>query len=307
MKTSSLFLSLCFSLLLLHQPAYAQEEERVISLAPSLTELMFALGAGDILVGRTTYATHPPEASKLPSVGTYYRPNLESILALQPQTVLAAPDGNPKAILESLENLGIEVLRFDPANFAALQADLQTLGKRFDRVDYATVLNARINKQLALLEQKKHEKEAARHLGLNPQPETQPPPRALLLLQLSPPIAASAQSFVGEIPNLVGMENCVQSESLYPPLSVETLLTLAPDVLLLTGMDAGDMPSGAGETPVVFQATPEQLSQMQSLWAGWANIPAVQNGHVYFLNPDIFSRPSLRLLDGLFILQGRMP
>lgn len=276
-------------------PALAQEKERVVSLAPNLTELMFALGAENFLVGRTTYATYPPEAKALPSVGTYYRPNLEAILALKPDIVLAMADGNPKATLESLEKLGVEVIRFNPTNFEELKATLQTLGSRFGKDETAAVLSSQINARLALLAQKAGEKAGSKsHTG------------AVLLLQLTPPIAASVNSFVGEMPERAGLKNRIRTQALYPALTVEYLLTLAPDVLLLAGMDTHKNPPGTA-IPAVRKADEAQLIEMQELWAGWENIPAVRNGQVYFLNPDIFTRPSLRLVDGLFDLLEALP
>ncbi len=302
-KTALFFLRFCVYLCVclglavigMAPAAFAQEKERVVSLAPNLTELMFALGAESFLVGRTTFATYPAQAENLPSVGTYYRPNVEAILALNPGIVLATPDGNPKPILESLEKLGIEVIRFNPTNFEELKGTLQTLGSRFGKEKNAAALSAHIDAQLALLEQQCGEKAGSKsHAG------------AVLLLQLSPPIAASDQSFVGEMPEFACLKNRIHAETLYPALTVEALLALEVDVLLLAGMDTRETTPGS-PIPAVRKADAAQLADMQALWAGWESIPAVRNGQVYFLNPDIFTRPSLRLLDGLFALQKALP
>ena len=95
---------------------------RIVSLAPSLTETLFALGAGDRLVGVTDYCDHPPEVSRIARVGGFVNPNLEAIIALRPDLVLAVPNGGAKALVERL-GVAVEVVVGDPANLKITSAE----------------------------------------------------------------------------------------------------------------------------------------------------------------------------------------
>lgn len=103
--------------------------KRIVSLAPSITECLFAIGAGDRVVGVTQFSNYPQEVKRLPKVGSYIYPSIEKILSLKPDLILATKDGNPRHIVLKLRNIGIKVFVVDPRDIHSLFSTMLVLGK----------------------------------------------------------------------------------------------------------------------------------------------------------------------------------
>lgn len=244
--------------------------ERVIALAPNLLELVYDLGVEEILVGRSQFATFPPESQKLPAVGSYYRPDLEKIIALRPTLCLAITDGTPIHVLERLETLGIEVFRSNPKSFADLHTLILQLGERLQRKTQAEKLAKQLNSKLQALTQQVQQAQKE-HAS----------PKVLFQLQTNPCIVAGQATFIDQLIKLAGGTNVVTSPN-YPRLSSEEILALQPDIILAVGMTGPNQESG----------------KIKATWDGY-DLPATRNNRVYELNPDIFNRISLRSLEAL--------
>jgi len=241
---------------------------RIISLAPSITEIIFDLGQQNRLVGVTRYSTYPPAAAKLPRVGTYVRLDLERILALQPDLCLAVKDGNPIAAIRRLGDLGIPVYALDPRDMAAIMETIRSLGELLDARQAAEALlsdmESRINRIRLRLQR----------AGSRP--------RVFLQIGISPMVSVGPNTLGDELIRLAGGINVVSGDAPYPVLSREQILALAPEVYIITSMDR----------EMAFEKTREE-------WRQWSQMPAVRNQRMHLINSDLTDRPSPRLVDGL--------
>lgn len=206
--------------------AAAAAPSRVVSLAPSLTETVFALGAGDRIVGVTDYDAFPPAVASLPRVGSFAAPSLEAIAALRPDLVLATEDGNPEAAVAKLRSLGIPVAVYTPRTFAQIEETCRALAATFGLQakgsSLANALAARRGKVAA---------------AINGEPAV----RCVLLLSVSPLIACSKTTFLHDLIATAGGDNLAAAlPGNYPVLSPEGLVLMAPSVVILSTMEPGN-------------------------------------------------------------------
>jgi len=247
------------------------DPKRVIALAPSITEIIFALGQQARLKGTTQFSNYPAEAAQLPKVGSYVRLDLERIVALNPDLCIAIKDGNPKAIIDRLQSLDIPVFAVNPRNLESLLQTIQRIGG---------ILNASA-KAKTLIENMRNRMQKVDNLvsGIDRRP------RVFIQIGIFPIISAGSNTFIDELIDRAGGINVAAGNNAYPHFSREQVLALAPDVLIVTTMAR----SGAFEKA---KADWNRLSQM----------PAVRKNRIYMVNSDLFDRPSPRLFDALEIL-----
>lgn len=328
LRTVVLLLALAWPVFPAHATVIPQ---RVVSLAPNVTELLFAIGAEDQLVGRSQYSNYPPEALRLPSVGSYYRPELESIVALRPDLCIAMRDGTPRATIERLEALRIPVVVLDIRTLEDVCAALLQLGTILGREEAARQAAQAATARLAALD--------ARAAALADGADR---PVILFVLQMSPVIAAGPDTYVGRLLARAGGLNPVHAPVPYPRLGLEEVVRARPQVILTADMGAAssstmemNATSGTGaaapSVPVAENASSldapasPRTGQTAALSAGLASpaapapafvredtsgalwqplrgVPALAEGRVYRVDADIFHRPSLRSLDALEFL-----
>jgi iron complex transport system substrate-binding protein len=255
-----------------HSPPSSSKNSatRVVSLSPNTTETLFAVGAGDRLVGRSRYCDYPPEVTKIPSVGGYVDASLEAILALKPELVVGARGPAGPGLTEKLGSLGIAT--FFPPTETMAEIDSMIVGLA-DRVG-AAEKGTRVVEKLR-----------ARRDAVAKSVATEPRVRALLVFSVSPIVVAGPLSFPNEMITLANGDNVVQSGGGYPTLSVERLLALAPDVVINASMAPGA--GGAGIT----RDDP-----------GWGELAAVREGRVAAIRDEAVLRPGPRVGDGLATL-----
>ncbi len=248
---------------------------RVISLAPSNTEILFAVGAGDLVVGVDDFSNFPEQVEALPAVGGSMGDyNLEQIASLQPDLVLAAEINTPEQV-KSLEELGIQVYYLsNPTDLEGVFQNLIIVGELTGRQAQAAELAENLRARVEVVQQKL-EGVAER-------------PRVFYELDGSEPAkpwTAGKGTFMDLLIQLAGGENVgAGMESSWGQLSLEALLLANPDFILL-----GD---------AAYGVTPEQVASR----AGWEGIKAVQQGQIIPFNDDMASRPGPRLVDALEIL-----
>lgn len=243
----------------------ASEPRRVVSLAPSLTEVVFLLGQEEKLVGVTRYCNYPPRAKSLPKIGGIADPDVERIVAAAPDLVLCTTDGNPKEKVRALEALGIPCFCTGPQDLAAIFASVERIGALIGVPD-------RAGEEAASL------KERAARAGRAADPEAAP--RVLVALSTSPLIAAGKGTFLDELIHLAGGRNAAASFSgRYPRLSVEEVLNASPDIVFVAAM------AGVERLP------PEMLR--------WKEVPAFRDGDVVSLDGDLVTRPGPRMVAAL--------
>lgn len=250
-----------------------QVPRRIVALAPSITECLFALGLDQEVVGVTEYTNFPPQAASRPKVGSYVHLQLEAIVALRPDLVLATRDGNPKEQIRRLEEMGLKVFVLDPRSLEGLFNTLLSLGELLQRREEASALVSRMQERIE---------------GIKRSLENTFRPRVLLQVGAQPLVVAGADTLQDHLIGLAGGQNVAASVGRgYPMLSLERVMTMAPEVIIISSM-----------------ADPKGAEQEKEKWKRWKEIPAVSNGRIHVLDGDVIDRPSPRVVDGLEELAG---
>lgn len=240
--------------------------DRVVSLAPNLTEIVFAVGAGPSLVGNTTYCDYPSEAKNVEKVGDTLHPSLEKIIALRPQVVLVSTASQLEVFTEQLKSHNIEVFVTDPHDLEGVFKSIIQIGDLVGRQNESMTLVTKMRNRSAAVQN------AVKAL-----------PRVRIFYQLSaePLYTAGHDSFVTDLIRRAGADSVTADvPGAWPKYSAESALAAKPDAIILpTG---GSM--GTGNTTVA-----EALR----------NSPAVKQDRVYKINDDHLVRPGPRAVDGL--------
>jgi iron complex transport system substrate-binding protein len=240
---------------------------RIVSLAPSTTETLFALGAGAEVVGVSRFCDFPAEVAGLPRVGGFNDPSLEAVLALRPTLVTGARGPANRGTVERLSAQGIDAYFPLDGSLADVRASIRGLGARVHRPAEAEGLVARLDAQLAAV---------TAALGAARRP------RALLVFGRRPLSVAGPGTFADEMLRAAGAENVVTSGPAYPTIGVERVLALAPEVILEAGMAAG--------------------GDADFDWARYPAIPAVRDGRVLRFEDARVLRPGPRVAEGVAVL-----
>ena len=241
----------------------SQPAQRVVSLAPHMTENLFAIGAGAQVVGVSSYSDFPEQAQGLPKVGDANQVNLEAIIALRPDVVVAWDFGGAMTYAQRLAEFGIPVWTDTPETLSSIGDSLRALGQ-------ITGHEALANQQADAL---------ARSLaGLSEEYRTKAPVKVFFEIWSKPLMTANHQQIVSQLIDLCGGENVFADlKDVAPQISQEAVINAAPDVILMEDT---------------------QLVSSTARWQPWKVIPAVQNGHIYGLNADVIHRPTPRILEG---------
>jgi len=242
---------------------------RIVPLAPSLTEILFALGAGDSVVGVTDYADYPPEAGGKPTVGGGVDPNLEVIVTLRPDLVLIAADANRWETLIQLEQLQIPVFGVKPVGVEGVLASIAKVGEAVGRQPQAEGLIAHMRRRMAAVSRK------VRVLVR---------PRVLYVVWIDPLIVAGGETVVDDLIHLAGGANIVRTPG-FPRYSLEELVLDPPDVILLA-LDRGGL----------------HHEQALRHLPGWREVRPVREGTIRVLDAGLMSRPGPRIVDAVELL-----
>lgn len=241
---------------------------RVVALAPSITEIIFDLGCQDRLVGVTRYSDYPPEARSLPQVGSYVQLNLEKIAALRPDLCIAVKDGNPLKVVRRMEALHIPVYAVDPRDFASITATLMEIGRLLDAEDAARAITAEMEARVARVK--------ARVATLPSRP------KVFFQIGITPIVAPGTNTFIHELIELAGGINVTAGPVPYPRISREQVLTLAPEVVIITSM-----------------ARLQTFERVKEEWQRWKEVPAVRAGRIHLVDSNLYDRATPRLVEGL--------
>ncbi|SEQ61148.1 iron complex transport system substrate-binding protein [Amphritea atlantica] len=240
----------------------AQPARRVIALSPHITENLFAIGAGDYISGVVSHSDYPAEALNIPVIGDSQSFNLEAIIALKPDLVVAWAGGNPHLPLQRLEQMGIPVYYSDPKVFSDIPYNLRALG------------------QLLQLPEAEHQATLFEERLQTLQQQYSGRTRLRVFYQLwnQPLMTVNQGQMVSQVIRLCGGENLFAGHrEAIPRLGVESVLLTDPQVIL-TGRN---LPDG-----------------WEQQWQAWPTLSATRDGQFYRLNEDLLYRPTMRLLDG---------
>jgi iron complex transport system substrate-binding protein len=264
-----------FGLLLLAAVLSAALPQRIVSTAPSITELLYALGLGDRVVGVTRFCRYPPEARWKPKIGDYTSPNLEAIAALRPDLVIVQT--NPVHLADRLGRLKLRVLEIDQENIAAIYRSIHEVGAATGTGNVATLLIDSIRDALAKIRTEVS--------GL-------PRVRMMFVIGRSPNrldglVVAGRASYLNEVIEVAGGENVFRDALAgYPEVSLEEVMARNPEAIV----DMGDMSDTVG-------VTEEHKRNVIALWNRVPNLMAVKQHRVFAVASDIFVVPGPRVID----------
>jgi iron complex transport system substrate-binding protein len=257
-------------------PRPATVPKRVVSLAPNLTEILFALGVGDRVVGVTRYDDYPPEVKKLPRVGGFIDPSVEAILALKPDLVVCVPNMGGKNRLETLSKIGVPVLVLPAYAMEDIFKAFRVLGRVFEKTSESETLMKDMRSRIRRIEKLLKDR---------------PRPRVLLIYGHRPIMAAGKGSFGDTLIHIAGGQNVLADSKLrYPTVPMEVVIRLKPEVII----DASASGTGAEMTP----------KEVQRVWNRWKILPAVRSHRVFRFDSALWFRLGPRIVDGLDKLVG---
>jgi iron complex transport system substrate-binding protein len=256
--------------------AAAAQPARIVSTAPSITEMLFAVGAGARVVGVTSHCHYPPEAVKLPKIGGYMRPNLESIAALRPDLVIVLK--TPNDLAAKLAQLGIRTMELEHESVAGIYDSIGRIGTATGNPVNALQLTARIRSQL----------EDVQRLAAK-----LPRRRVTFIVGRTPGAiegliaVGGTASYLQELLALAGGDNIFRSAPIpYPKVSLEEMLARDPQVII----DMGDMAETIGVTEAYRKS-------VVALWNRYPALSAVRERRVHAVASDIFVVPGPRMVE----------
>lgn len=244
---------------------------RIISMAPNLTEILFALGLGEEIVGVTKFSTYPPEAKEIQNVGTFWQPDIEAVLACRPTLVLTLGFAQQTILADRLKHIGCETLTLDIESIQQLYSAIEVIGQKIDKVSEAQLLIEKLQHKQTLLVEK--------YADASPR-------KVLWVIQREPLRVAGTHTFVNELIEVAGGVNAIgDTIHQYPPISDEEVIGSMPDVIVEPVMD-----------PEQFESQKETAKEF---YKQFGMVPAVQNGRICIIDGDLVSRLGPRLDEGL--------
>lgn len=241
---------------------------RIVSLAPDLTETIYALGLEKRLVGDTNYCDTPPEAKQKPHVGQPLNPSLEAIVALRPDVVLASTSINRRETVDALAKLGIAVYTSNPHTVRGV---LDSIGRMAGAVGADAQGKTLVAQLQGTLD------------GLQMRLKELPLVHVLFVVWEEPLITIGQNTFIADALRWAGAESVILSDQNWPQISLEEVVRLQPDYIVFTNSHGG--------------ADPKHLSELRSREA-WKGLQAVELGHVIVLTDEI-ARPSAGLIEAI--------
>lgn len=244
--------------------------ERIVSLAPNLTEILFALGLGEKIVAVSSDSDYPPEAANKKKIGTFWLPNTEAIIASKPDLVITLGFEQQKNLAERLKRIGYNSLILNIEKVSDLFEALEKIGAATARQSEANELVCDIRKKLD---------------NLSDLVATETKVRVLWVVQKQPLRVAGRGTFVNEMIELAGGENAIRpTVHKYPPIGAEQVIACGAEVIIEPAMRCEDVT--------------EQQDKALQYWSKFKNVPAVKNKRIYVINGATVSRLGPRLYEG---------
>jgi len=248
--------------------------KRIVSTAPSVTEILFVLGLGDRVVGVTDFCNYPEAAKSVAKIGGFANPSLEAIVALEPDLVVGSW-GNPMEMVNQIERLHIRWIGIKIQSVEDVLTAITTIGKQTGKGKEAEELVAGFRKRIRRI--------TARTEQLAPDER----PRVFWGGWNEPIYTAGPGSFINDLIEMAGGRNIAgDAKHPWPRYGLETIVAADPEVFL------------CGHDPEGYATDAEALSALRTR-RGWKDITAVKTGRVYLMRSDAFLRPGPRLVDAL--------
>ena len=268
-KFKHIFFLLLF-LFLNSQDAIASHE-RIVSLKPNITEILFELGVGDKVVGVTSFCDYPKKAKKLPKVGDYTRPFVEPLISLQPDLVITSKEESSRKSIEGLQRLGIKVAMFPFTTLDETISSILQIAKLVDRPQMGEVLASKMKLQME---------------GLKKTYAHRKKKKVLIVLGRKPLIVGSPNTYMGNILPLIVAQNVVSKGAVaYPRWGLENVIAADPEIIIDMSMESENLSKEKREMALEF-------------WNNLRTVRAVREKKIYFMHIRNF-RPSPRIFEGV--------
>jgi len=249
----------------------AKEQQRIVALSPHSVEILFALGVGDRIVGTLEYADYPLAAKKIPRIGNFAGIQIEKLVALKPDLVVAWKSGNKASDLEKIQSLGFNIFYSHPNNITDVIEEIKQLA----------MLTARQTQGLQITDKMQQE-----YLSIKKQTAAKKPVRVFYQLWHQPLRSIGGNNWLNSmIKDCAGDNVFENSKAPYPVVSFESVLARNPQVIIIPSQSASRNLSIFGER--------------KKRWLKWPQILAVENKHIVQVNGDLLHRFTPRAIDGL--------
>jgi iron complex transport system substrate-binding protein len=245
--------------------------KRIISLAPSITEILFALGLNEEIAAVTNYCDYPEAVLNKPRVGGYINPSIEKIVSLKPDLIIATRDDNRWETNHRLSALGLCVYLINPKSFHGVAKSIQHIGAAVGREEESKKIM--INMTL------KKEEIVKRTKSL-------PKPKVFFQIGYTPIMTVGRKTLADDLIRLAGGKSISENElTNYPIYSMETILSKAPEIIIISTMDSN-----------------KESMNLIERWRNWKSIPAVKMKAIHVIDSNLVDRPTPRIVEGLEIL-----
>ena len=242
--------------------------QRIVSLAPNITEILFRLGLDEEIVGVSIHCNFPEKAKSKVRVGSYISLDFEKITSLRPDLIIATGAGNTRDMVDRLGKLGFHSYVIYPKNFDDILKSILHIGQVVNRDKEAKQITEEMRKR------------SQRVIELT---KDLPRPKVFIQIADAPIVTVGKGSFADDLIRLAGGENIAGKEKeVYPRFGMEEILIRSPEVIVISSMNP------KGDYQKILQE-----------WNRWKTIPAVKNGWIHLIDSDLIDRPSPRIIDGL--------
>ncbi|HNY50151.1 MAG TPA: cobalamin-binding protein [Smithella sp.] len=241
---------------------------KIVSLAPGITETLYALGLDNEIAGVTNYCNWPSRALKKPRIGGFSNPSIEKIVSLKPDLIIATVDGNRKDTVMQLERIGLPVYVINPSRTDKILEGILHIGEITNRKNIAAQLVKKLR---------------ARLRNITAQTKNKTKPRVFFQIGLEPLITVGGGTLIDEVIDRAGGFNIAGNDTArYPRYSAEGIMRGAPEIILFAPM-----------------AHDREFTAVKKFWKQFDQISAVKNNQIYPVNTDLISRASPRLFDAI--------
>jgi iron complex transport system substrate-binding protein len=242
--------------------------KRIVSLAPSITEILFALGLNEEIVGVTSFCDYPEAALAKPKIGGFVNPSIEKIISLKPDLIIGTRDGNRLETIHRLNDLGFSVYVVNPKGFDGVIKTIQNIGE----------IVARKDESKRIIKNTMTRKENIVRLT-----QSLPKPKVFFQIGNAPIITVGRGSLGDDLISLAGGKSISEDELVtYPLYSIETILSKAPEIIIMSSMESK-----------------KDYSNLVKMWQNWKTIPAAEKNAIYVIDSNLVDRPTPRIVEGL--------
>lgn len=249
----------------------ASTPQRIVSLAPGITETLYALGLENKIVGVTTFCNWPAAARTKTRVGGFTNPSIEKIVSLKPDLIIATADGNRKETVQQLEEIGLPVYVTNPSDTHGVLKSIQQIGEITGRGNEGTIIVGKLQKRLNnVMDKVRYQRK----------------PRVFFQIGLEPIITAGRGTLINEVIERAGGINVTGRDTAnYPRYSAEGIIGAEPDIIIFA--------------PMVHD---KEFKGVKKFWRKFGELSAVKNNRIYPMNADLINRASPRIVDAVEIM-----